>query len=176
MFYSRFRFVLLGLFCGFLLLGSHGCFLAFGLDGEPFRGEIVEDTCPVSHSLDCGNWCCPSGTSCNANGPDGRRCRVDDTPEPEPFRGELAEETCPGTHPLDCGSWCCPSGTTCNTDGPEGRRCRVGEAPEPTEPTEPTEPVKTGNVGDLCSGDSDCGEGLVCDKDAEESDRRCEQE
>jgi hypothetical protein len=57
-------------------------------------------SCPTSHPVDCGSYCCPSGNSCRAG-----QC----------------EAPCPSGYPLDCGSFCCPSGTTCG--GSCGGRC-----------------------------------------------------
>ncbi len=72
-----FKLVLLVLTLGML---ASGCILIGPSTDPPDNGgEIVEDTCPASHPNDCGSFCCPSGTTCNASGVTGARCAVPDT-------------------------------------------------------------------------------------------------
>lgn len=53
--------------------------------------ELVADTCPASHPNDCGDFCCPTGTTCNGNAAVGARCAVNNN-NPDPDLGDIGDD------------------------------------------------------------------------------------
>lgn len=126
-------------------------------------------TCPSSHPVNCVDWCCPAGSKCDANGPQGQKCST--TTPTVNADGGLNPSQCPADIPIDCGTFCCPSGTVCAPDSPEGQQCRAVIVPPAAACLSDldctsqqicvlTEQDKS-ECADLCQRDTDC-KGQCC--------------
>ena len=93
-------------------------------------------TCPGGFPVDCGSYCCQSGSTCG--GSCGGQCC------------SSGGGTCPNASDVDCGSYCCPSGATCG--GSCGGQCCTSGGGGGTCP----------NASDVDCGSYCCPGGATC--------------